>query len=970
MKLKIHFLEEKLEKANPNLNQTALKENIDLKISGKTMERELHRCKKNLIRAERKAEACQRELEEFHERWKEKQVDGTLQKELGWMKDEIESKDLEIKQLHDELTSAKEKESSELQDLREQITDLEYNLREKERILDQKDEEIEDLKDKEQEEHSSVAELEAQLERAKNQINDLKDSIECLKSDSQQTEAANQQAIEERNRAVEDLRELQDEMANKSFYTKGLNRQLEEKASALEDEVSTLRQQMDSLQEELESQKRSERQLERQFDDLRREHASEKTRFQDEIDSIRHERDLAKRELDSVSSLLHEAEDELGAKGDAKSLLQMRHDALTNESQCLQKDLERARTTIHELEQQVADEKQRSFESMEELKSHYKDEIDHLHDDIESLQRRIEDSESRFDVDRDKWESARRTLELQRHQAEQQGSGYKRTIERLQQTENSLSGKEKKFQDILDSEKLQRTEEKELLNRQINELNEDVAFRRQTIENQRAELFSLKEDLRAATREAEAMRERIQNLEDDKVVLQAELEQEQQLGQNQRKNGVSELEKLLQSSTRDRQFLRGRLADMEVELKELRATIPDIEADRDELKSQLNRIHSQVDETYRLDQEKLDLRKAKLRLEGELKRLKEEKEALLESKNALRIELDAEIKKSAAEENRLSSEIDRLQDRLLITSEKRDRELASAKGKAERFEKRARDLESVIEQQKPDELDAVPVTSDSSILRQHLDEARKKERSALQRESDLRSSVRQLKTRINELEAENHDLQTQKIDSMAVDGGLSPSSRFQEELRKLRSQVLEAHKKMKELRAKNNELQRYAMMAEERKDLHELLKSSTLEAESLSVKLAERDARVIELRNHLRRVREERSLSKKDAETANRQLQILQDKYDIALDDMAMRAEKKGRHEKELKGLSKEIMWLRARLSREQKFRKDLAWSKGIMELGERVRVAWYVLLSSSFRSGRLAFGANISCTVTRWTSG
>ena len=51
----------------------------------------------------------------------------------------------------------------------------------------------------------------------------------------------------------------------------------------------------------------------------------------------------------------------------------------------------------------------------------------------------------------------------------------------------------------------------------------------------------------------------------------------------------------------------------------------------------------------------------------------------------------------------------------------------------------------------------------------------------------------------------------------------------------------------------------------------------------------------------------------------------------------------KTKHEKEIRGLGKEIVWLRARLHREEKFRRDLAWSKGLMELGERVRVAWFV---------------------------
>ncbi|WEW60501.1 hypothetical protein PRK78_005988 [Emydomyces testavorans] len=940
LKLKVHFLEKKLDQSGPELNRIALKENIELKISGKTMERELYRCKKSLSRAERKAEACQRELESFQEKWKRKQVDGTLQKELDWMREETKSKDMEINELRDELKSIQRKESEELQDLRDQISDLEYTIREKDRLLDEREGEIEDLKEKEQEENSSVAELEAELERAKTQVEELKDSIERLKSDSKEADAACQKANEEKDRAVDDLRELQDEMANKSFNTKGLSRQLEDKANTLEDEVTKLRRELSIAQEELESKKRVERKLEQKLHELEQDIVLEKNKFQDKIELVEHERDVARRERDSASSRLRDTEEELRARGDAKSLLQTRHDALTSESQGLQKDLDRALATVADLERQIADEKQTSFENIEELKLRQRDEIDRLHDDIESLQHKLEDNEAQFNIDRDKWDSMKRTLELQKHQAEQQANAYKRTIERSQHTETSLSGKEKKLQDVIDSEKQQHQQEKELLSRQIKELNDDINSRRQIIESQRKELFSLKEEVRIVKRETETMKETIRNLEDEKLVLQADLEQERQVAKDQRRNGVSELEKQLQNSIRERQALRDRLADAEAELRELQVTIPEIRADRDELKSELSRIHNQVDETYRLDQEKLDLRKAKLRLESELKRSKDERELLVEAKDALRNELDAEVERAAAEENRLSAEIDQLQDKLFITSEKRDRELASAKNKAGRFEKRAKDLEAILEQQRSDEMDVAPMTADSSILRHHLDEARKKERAALQREADLKSSVRQLKIRITDLETENHELNMQKFDPVISSNGSSPSSRFEEENRKLRGQVLEAHQKMKELRSKYQELQRSAIMTEERKDLHELLESATLEAESLSVKLSEREARVKELRNHLRRIREERMLSRKQADAANNQLQALQDKYERALDDMACRTEKKGRHEKELRGLSKEILWLRARLSREEKFRKDLIWSKGIMELGERVRIA------------------------------
>ncbi|EAS36536.3 spindle-pole body protein [Coccidioides immitis RS] len=940
LKLKVHFLEEKLNKLGPDVNRIALQENIELKVSGKTMERELYRCKKSLARAQTKAESCQRELEEFQEMWKRKQGDDAPQKELNWMKEEMETKDIEINELREDLKAAQEKQSDELQELRGQISDLEYTIREKDRLLDEKEDELEDLKEKELEEHSSLAELEAELERARNQIQELKGSIERMKGESQNAEAAYQKANEERDRAVDDLRELQDEMANKSFYSKGLNRQLEEKAHALEDEVTTLRQQCNDAQEELESKRKAERQLGQQVHDLRQELVLEKGRYEDRINLLERERDVARKERDSASSQLCEIEDELRSRGDDKNLLQNRHDALTHESQELQRDLERARDNIADLEQQISDEKQRYFEAIEDLRLRHRDEIDLLQDDIESLKRKLEDSEAQFNVDRDKWESVKRTLDLQKHQAEQQASGYKRTVERLQQTESSLSGKEKRLQDAIDSEKQLHLQEKELLNCQIKDLTDDIASRRQTIESQRTELLSLKEELRVAKREGEMMEEKIRNLEDEAIILKASLEQEMQFGEDKRRNGVSELEKQLQNSLREKQTLRDQVAKAEAELSELRAALPDIEADRDELKSQLNRFHNQVDETYRFDQEKLDLRKAKLRFEADIKRLKEENRVLVEAKKTLKNELDIEVERAAGEENRLLAALDQLQDKLFTTSEQRNRELAVANNKATRLENRVKDLEAILEQQGAAEVDIPPISSDSSILRHRLDESRKKERAALQREADLKSSVRHLKACIADLEMENHELQTQQFDPISSSAGISPTSKFLEENRKLRGQVLEAHKKMKELRTKNHELQRHAMMGEERKELHELLKSATLEAESLSVKLSERDARVNELRNHLRRVREERSLSRKRADTANNQLQVLQDKYELALDDMASRVERKGRHEKELRGLSKEILWLRARLSREERFRKDLAWSKGIMELGERVRIA------------------------------
>jgi hypothetical protein len=53
LKLKIHYLQEQLQKAGPEYNQAALQENTELKVTKITMQRDIARYKKNLQQAER-----------------------------------------------------------------------------------------------------------------------------------------------------------------------------------------------------------------------------------------------------------------------------------------------------------------------------------------------------------------------------------------------------------------------------------------------------------------------------------------------------------------------------------------------------------------------------------------------------------------------------------------------------------------------------------------------------------------------------------------------------------------------------------------------------------------------------------------------------------------------------------------------------------------------------------------------------
>lgn len=941
LRLKIHFLEEALRKAGPSFSQAALKENTELKATSVTMQRDLQRCRKALHQAERDLEGYRAQLEEFQDQARNKEGNETFQQELGSLKEEVLAKEAQVKDLQEELDFARDNKNEELETLRDEVGDLEATVRERDRIIEDKEEEINSLKEDSGKDNEAVTELETELDRVKNQLEELQEDLEQAKAESQEANDARVRAMQEKEEAEENLNELQDEMSNKSFYTKGFSRQLEEKSTKLEDELTNLRKEYASLEEEFEDKARSERRLEEQLQEIQQDISAEKERLEGDIELAHHERDVAKRERDEISSQFKEAMEDVRHESEEKRLLQGRHNALTSESGGLQQELANAQSSIRELQESLDDEKHHARENSHMLRSQHKHEIERLTEEIESLQREIDDKESQHALEQDQWLSTRRSLESQKDRAEKQAAGFKQTVERLQEVELTMTGRDMKIQETIDGERKRHEEQEAVLTRQVKELNEDIASRRKAAEDQRSELSSLREELRVSKREETTLRNKIQELEDEVVVLQASLEEEQEFVRGQLKQGTSSLETQLQKTINEKQTLRDQLASANIELHNLRISAAETSAERDELQSQLDHFHNQVDDTYRLDQEKVTLRKEKLRLENEANRLNTEKKSLSEARDALQANLDSEVERSAAEENRLHAEIDQLRDKLTMASEGRDKELFSSKNRVQRLETRVRELTTLIEQQESGDPDDAAVAADLSTLRHSLNEARQKEKASLEREAGLKTSIRNMKSRNADLEREIHELQVTRIAGTSPRS--SPSAKAQEEIHSLRREVSEAYKSLRELKKKNHELERAAVAEDERKDLHELLKSSALEAESLSVRLSERDAHVNELRSQLRRVRQERATSIKKSDAMDRELEALKTRYETAVDDLAQRTDRKGKHDKEIRGLSKEIVWLRARLKREEKFRTDLAWSKGLMELGERVRVAWYV---------------------------
>lgn len=914
-----------------------------------TMQRDISRYKKGLQQAERDLETYRLQFQELREKYKKKSMDDTIQRDMDLMREEIETKDAQLRDIREEFRTVKDDQSQDMDKLRDDIEDLEASLREKDRMIDERDEELEELRDKDGKEHNAVSELGFELQRAREQMEELQDILDHARSEAREAKEAESRAMEERERAEKDLNELHEEMANKSISTKGFNRQLEEKANRLEDELQEIRQENDALKGEVEQKSQNEAHLEDQFERIQQDMESDERDLRHELEQTRRELDLVQQEHEKTTAHLQDALDDLQRHSDERELLHTRHHALTDESGGLQHDLAQAQSKIRELQQAVENERQRTVDSGHDARTQYEDDIEKLQEEIESLQHEIEDKEGHFALEQEQWESTKRTLQLQKDRAEDQAAGFKRTIERLEQMEHSLSGKEGKLQEIIDSEKSRHQNAEAVLNRQLKDLNDELTSKRQTIDGQRSDLLSVREELRVSKREDTALKDKVQALEDEVVVLQSSLQEEQEYARGRVQKGSSDQEGQVQKLIAEKQRLRDQLANAHVELHDLQTALSEMETERDDLHNQLDQAQNPADDTTRFDREKHELRKGNLRVENELRRLKDDKAALLEAKETLEKQLITEIERATAEENHMSAEIDRLQDRLRLPSGGADRELSLAKSKVQRLERRVQELEGLLEQQPPLlENEHSATNADLSMLRHSLDEARKRERTLIQRETDQKSSVRACKSRIAELERELHDALMKKYDTNSPQS--SPSDKLHHELRTLRRQLSDAHKSLKEAKTKNRDLERAAMREEDQRDIHELLKTSTLEVEALELKLSERDAKFNELKTQVRRIREERAFCVKKAEAATSQVEILQSRYNQVMEKLSSKGDSsKTRHEKEILGLGKEIMWLRARLKREEKFRRDLSWSKGLMELGERVRVAWYVNILSFF---------------------
>ncbi|KAG5926137.1 hypothetical protein E4U42_003601 [Claviceps africana] len=1004
LKLKIHFLEEALRKAGPGFSEAALKENTELKVDKVTMQRELQRYKKHVSSAERDLESYRQQIQELQEKTRRKHNDDGQHAKLEQLQKELTAKEERIDDLQRQLEQSRNEED-QLEKLRDSIEDLEADLREKDRLITERDDELEDLKDKvsaaedrARESRQRVAELEEtehqseELEEAKETIEDLETSIRRLEEQIDELKEMANKAVSQKNRAEQDLEELQEEMANKSVMTKGLSRQVEERLARLQEELDRSSQEYADLEKDL----------------VRANEENEQLRS--DMEEQRTDTEELQRERHSHSAKIHDLETELLTVADEKDVLQERYESLVAESMTYQQNAQRLETEVEELRQTLLEEKDYAVELEKDLRQQYQDEIDRLNDETSNLQAEVRERDNLYDNDSEKWENEKQALVSERGRAEEKAAGLQRTIDRLRETEGNLSNKELKLQQAMESEMERHRNEENIMRRQIDDLQDALEARQALLTKLRNELSTVRDELRQTQIEYQTNVNKVVALQDEVEILRA-------------KASIHGTPNRANAASKDSQMLRDQIAKLKSDLAATQGALAEAQAKREELQEQLRQQSSQDSDTLQIDQERLDLRTAKLKLDNEVRRLRDECRSLSEGRIAAEKALDDETEKAAIQEGKLRQEIEQLRTktRSSTASAPLQRDLEAAQHKIEELQQQVNHYQnSTTANDDGDEANILVQ------LRRDLSSYRQKELDYLQQETAHRNMVKELNKQIAELEERLHEARISQIESSSspthgrdaaeevaeLENKLSETQRALDDLRSQSANAeLEASQRLDDLLGQLHDAEDQRLVLEEvleeareqadeaaahheealRRLKHKLhkaererdaaiasrtetskqgkhLRKSQAEIENLESDVRQQQevidrlaATEAALRRKLERARSERAAFRLSAEKLQRDMQLLQtqsahgravfhdghdpvasslrrDKSrapnDDALDTVVRAAENaEDRHKKEVKGMVTQMEWMQARWEREAVLRSDVAFAKKFVQL-------------------------------------
>ena len=287
---------------------------------------------------------------------------------------------------------------------------------------------------------------------------------------------------------------------------------------------------------------------------------------------------------------------QLESKSDEKTLLQTRHDALTHESESLQRELADSRSQITRQQDEIKQERQHAAENERILRNESNDDKANISAEIARLQTLLDSERDYFKSQRESWDARSKEMRSQKLELERRLDRLKRDVEKAQSDSRGQATQYSDLQKAMDNGKEHLEREKEQLTRRINLLEAELADKERELDEIRPKLSKSKKGLAGTANEQDAAQERLQALEDEVEILQSALEEKsEQMEEVAKYRQEAEDQRLqLLSFKQEAAISDANRGTADIELRYLKESLRTEQGRRNQLSLQLSEMKTQL----------------------------------------------------------------------------------------------------------------------------------------------------------------------------------------------------------------------------------------------------------------------------------------------------------------------------------------------------------------------------------------
>ena len=666
--------------------------------------------------------------------------------------------------------------------------------------------------------------------------------------------------------------------------------ELQSRAQKAEDTLASVRRSYEDVRKLLDERSR-------EITDLKESRAQPSTQESELLkqNSILHQRNEELLQARSASERrTKDTVTQLEARTAEKTLLQTRHDALTLESENLQRELKESRLYVARLHDDIEQEKEHCAEGERALRSEREIGKTNSSTEIARLQTLLESERSYFKSQSSSWTAATKQLQSQKEGLELEVHGLKTRATSVEDAAHVHTKEWAAQRKAADADTQKHHNERVDLLRRISRLESELADKVCALDEIRSRLLKAEDQMAGNERQKNTAKEKLQALEDEVEVLQSALEE----GSDQAQAEIAK--------------------------------------------------HRQEAENERLQL---------LSYEREVARMDASREAAQSEVRMLKRDLEAEGKCR----EQLTHQLSEMKNRILHLEEVR---AGTRKTDPETVLEHNNDVQD--RQRQPSNLES---THRNTGLKTHRKDP-EFERLDGKESDQMKMSYSRLEQKLQALQGECSGHQTARKES-------------EKTIRELETRARDLEKDLRFFQASKAA---EGLETNERRDLHETIKSAKLEAEDLQCKMKGSEMRIASclkrehsLRSQIKQLRVERDEHHHKSTALVAELDALQGRYEGKLDEVIAQqrrfeeerramakqarvsdaqalvghngirtetsrrgvADENKKHAAETRELTKQIEFMKARFRREQNFRNALAYEKSFLLMQIDMFQAW-----------------------------